>query len=481
MKISNRSIFQSLNRFFSPAYSLPCLLTVPLSCLLAVSSLCAQESGAFLKLPLSAQAGGMGDSFTAVPNDPLGVFYNPAGMALFRQQTLSIVHHIHLQDIRGNSAGFVCPLKNWAVGIAPTIFSMKEEPVYDSLGNDTGAVFGYRRTIMPMAASYRTGDWAFGLAVKYYGEEIDEQSSWTTALDAGALYRFQDWRFGFSAQNYFGRVFDYDVVKIQRFGAAYDGGKYLLAADIKREGEAGSFLGAGGEVSLADALKIRGGWRFKEEFGGLTFGMRMEFGGLGFDYAFLSCRDIGSTHKAGFSFSFGTKTAERAKPRRSLRRKRPAARTPGKTPRKTAAAGPVIKIRAGTPAAVAELEGRNVSEADASVVTGYLRAALARNGLFSVMDKNNMDAMLDEQKFQSVGCSVQECGFEMGKLLNVKVMFVGSILKLEEDYYIRVNAVDIETGKIISVYDSKAVSDAELRYECPKIVEKLLQFNSSPD
>ena len=45
--------------------------------------------------------------------------------------------------------------------------------------------------------------------------------------------------------------------------------------------------------------------------------------------------------------------------------------------------------------------------------------------------------VLAEQKFQSSGCTEQECAVEMGKLLNVKKMLVGSLSKLLDTYYIR--------------------------------------------
>ena len=61
----------------------------------------------------------------------------------------------------------------------------------------------------------------------------------------------------------------------------------------------------------------------------------------------------------------------------------------------------------------------------------------------------------------------------MGKLLNVKQMLLGSLSKLLDTYYITVNVVDVETGKITASYDSAAANSRELRSACKIIVENI--------
>ncbi len=124
---------------------------------------------------------------------------------------------------------------------------------------------------------------------------------------------------------------------------------------------------------------------------------------------------------------------------------------------------------------MAEFIGKNVSQADASIVADFLRTELVNTGLFNVMGRNNMDTMLAEQKFQNSGCTEQECAVEMGKLLNVKKILVGSLSKLLDTYYITVNVVDVETGKIAESYNSDAASSRELKDACKKIVKNLSQ------
>ncbi|OGS55081.1 MAG: hypothetical protein A3J79_01195 [Elusimicrobia bacterium RIFOXYB2_FULL_62_6] len=539
----------------------------------------AQESGYFLKLPMSVRGAAMGDAFTALANEPLGIYYNPAGIALMKRPAVSLAHHVYLQEISGETAGFAMEFGKFSVGLAPTVFKMTEEKVYDSFGNDTGETFGYESMIVPVALAGYFGPVAVGAAAKAYSEELGGESSKTTAFDIGAIYKFNSLLFGISAQNLSGTIFDYPLAKIQRFGAAYVGSRFRVAADAVKEGSAGNYFNVGGEYSLIEMIRLRAGMRLREEFGGPTFGLGVNLGNFAIDYAFVGYGDLGDTHKAGITYMFGEKEqAEEAAPaplEANTANSIPElkwtgeenyaaggistgtgnnatafvyrvkyADADGNAPargypkvhitkdgseisgspftmefisgdnragavfsyskmlpvgnayayffeaRDTAgalASGPPakpsfapvvskleeVKMFGGTNVAVADFIGKNVSQADASIVGDFLRTELVNTGQFNVMDRNNMDTVLAEQKFQTSGCTEQQCAVEMGKLLNVKRMLVGSLSKLLDSYFITVNVVDVETGKIIASYDAEASSSKELRNACRKLVEKL--------
>ena len=96
-----------------------------------------------------------------------------------------------------------------------------------------------------------------------------------------------------------------------------------------------------------------------------------------------------------------------------------------------------VKMSGGTNVAVAEFIGKNVSQADASIVADFLRTELVNTGLYNVMDRNNMDTCWPSRNSRAAAARSEECAVEMGKLLNVKKMLVGSLSKLLDTYYIR--------------------------------------------
>jgi hypothetical protein len=130
------------------------------------------------------------------------------------------------------------------------------------------------------------------------------------------------------------------------------------------------------------------------------------------------------------------------------------ASSPALEPMATLKPGQVLNI------AVAELKAEGTSASDAAVITGLIRNSLVRFTSISVVDKSNMDRVLSEQAFQQTGCTTQECAVKLGKLLNVRCMVVGSFGKLLSSYFLNVNLVDVENGRIISA-ESEKVSNID--------------------
>jgi len=98
--------------------------------------------------------------------------------------------------------------------------------------------------------------------------------------------------------------------------------------------------------------------------------------------------------------------------------------------------------------AVMDFSGKNVSAIDASVFSDILRTEIVNQNTVNVVDKANMDKILSEAAFQQTGCTSSECAAQVGKILNVQKMIVGSLSKIEGTYCANANYVDVETGKI---------------------------------
>ncbi|MEW6556970.1 MAG: CsgG/HfaB family protein [Elusimicrobiota bacterium] len=129
--------------------------------------------------------------------------------------------------------------------------------------------------------------------------------------------------------------------------------------------------------------------------------------------------------------------------------------------------------------AVADFTGKNVSAADASIVADFLRTELVGIGFYTVIEKANMDKILAEAAFQQTGCTESECAVQIGKLLNVKKMVVGNLSKLMDTFYITVNLVDVETGKIIASYDDEAATAIALKTIAKNLARRLVGLKIS--
>jgi len=111
------------------------------------------------------------------------------------------------------------------------------------------------------------------------------------------------------------------------------------------------------------------------------------------------------------------------------------------------------------PIAVMDFDGFGISQVEAIALTNRLRNELFRLGAFDVVDRGMMENILNEQNFQMVGCTSNECLVEVGRLLGAKQMMGGSISKVGNTFSVSARLVDVETGRLL------AVSDYDLRAE----------------
>ncbi len=82
-------------------------------------------------------------------------------------------------------------------------------------------------------------------------------------------------------------------------------------------------------------------------------------------------------------------------------------------------------------------------------LSNTVRLQLIKLERYTVVDRNNMQQILEEQGFQQSGaCSDLSCLVQIGRLLGVQKMIGGTIGMLGRKYIIDLQIVDVETGKI---------------------------------
>jgi hypothetical protein len=105
---------------------------------------------------------------------------------------------------------------------------------------------------------------------------------------------------------------------------------------------------------------------------------------------------------------------------------------------------------------VLDLEANNVDAGEAAAITNRLRLALSRTQVFRLIERANMDQILEEVGFQLTGaCDTDECIVQVGKILGARKMVAGSVSQVGTMYTLQIRLIDIETSQI----DNEVVQD----------------------
>jgi len=123
------------------------------------------------------------------------------------------------------------------------------------------------------------------------------------------------------------------------------------------------------------------------------------------------------------------------------------------TPRKDRASGYVAVMR---------LESVGIDSGVSMVITDIFTNQIQANGRYRVMERSQMNKILGEQGFQSSGaCNSSECAVEIGRLLSIDKMFIGSVGKLGESWFVNIRIIDVKTGEIIATLSKQVVGKVD--------------------
>ena len=130
--------------------------------------------------------------------------------------------------------------------------------------------------------------------------------------------------------------------------------------------------------------------------------------------------------------------------------------------------------------AVVEFEALGVSEIEARALTNRLIVELHRTNKFKVLERKDLDKIIEEQKFQLSGCNADQCLVELGQLANVQQIIGGSISRVGEVFTITARLISVETGTVVqsALYDYDGKIGFLMRIGMKKIAEQLAQINS---
>jgi len=127
--------------------------------------------------------------------------------------------------------------------------------------------------------------------------------------------------------------------------------------------------------------------------------------------------------------------------------------------------------------AVTKVEALGVEQKTARVVEDVLQSQLATQPLLRLVERNRLDALLQEQELQLSGITSAESAARAGNVLGVDKIVFGTISRYDSRYVryvLSIRMVDVESATVESALTLRIRSDEELLGEIEAAVPQLL-------
>jgi antitoxin component YwqK of YwqJK toxin-antitoxin module len=118
----------------------------------------------------------------------------------------------------------------------------------------------------------------------------------------------------------------------------------------------------------------------------------------------------------------------------------------------------------------------NVKNEVANAMTDKLISEMESTGKYIIIDKGKISEALKKKGFQKTACTNEECIAKMGKLLNIKTVFIGRLKNNDGLVTLSIKQINIENGQIATIQEAfcKPCTIAELYDKnITKLVEKI--------
>ncbi len=122
-----------------------------------------------------------------------------------------------------------------------------------------------------------------------------------------------------------------------------------------------------------------------------------------------------------------------------------------------------------------DLKGEGYETEDmGAIVAEWFVTALVREGRFGVVERGLLQKITAEHKLGASGLVDDNTATRIGKLLGVKVIISGSVLKLENVLEINARIIDVETASIIAAENVKSSAAAALQDLVVQMAAKII-------
>ena len=111
-----------------------------------------------------------------------------------------------------------------------------------------------------------------------------------------------------------------------------------------------------------------------------------------------------------------------------------------------------------------DLKGEGFETDDmGAIVAEWCITALVKEGRFDVIERSLLNKILEEQKLGISGVVDEETATQLGKLLGVKVIISGSVLRVQHILEVNARIIDVETAAIIAAENVRSATAERLQ------------------
>jgi TolB-like protein len=104
--------------------------------------------------------------------------------------------------------------------------------------------------------------------------------------------------------------------------------------------------------------------------------------------------------------------------------------------------------RAGQPTlAVLDFSGSEVSPGELALFGDFLTSHIVQTGRYTVVDRMQRQALLEEIEFSYSACTEEDCQLEIGRMLAAGSIVAGSLGRFGGRFLLNVKLIEVESGR----------------------------------
>ena len=308
----------------------------------------AQSTMNFLLVGTSSRASAMGEAYVTVGKGAESMFYNPAGLSLFKKTfDINLNYTQWIADIKYLSGGVAWSLNEFGVIGAhlltvdygtingTSLISSAEEPLYPLGYKDNGLVSNVGAYVVGLSyAKTITREFSMGLTLKLAGQNLGQSTfdnstkdndASKLVIDAGVRYQtgFKEFTFGMFIRNFSTNIKREEIEEqlplLFSFGASVnvmqviaeeisENNSLTFEIDFLHQNSYSERVNLGLEYKFLEMFSLRGGYQTNRDLaswsGGVGFNTSLSDYDIEVDYAYSSFDIFDSVNRISLNFSF---------------------------------------------------------------------------------------------------------------------------------------------------------------------------------